>query len=74
MQKKKIINTKTFYKYTKIVYTANPNAHLLMDFVENGTVTLEHLIKGRKEKGPLFKIKPEGIPLLIPLIKTVNLS
>jgi hypothetical protein len=71
---KKIINTKTFYKYTKIVYTANPNAHLLMDFVENGTVTLEHLIKGRKEKGPLFKIKPESIPLLIPLIKTINLS
>ena len=45
-----------------------------MDLIQNGTITLEHLIKGRNEKGPLFKIKAGGIPLLIPLIKTVNLS
>ena len=71
---KKTIDDKTFYKYTKIVYTANPNTHLFMDLIQNGTITLEHLIKGRNEKGPLFKIKAGGIPLLIPLIKTVNLS
>lgn len=65
---KKIMNGDQYFKYTKVDYTSNPNTHLFFDMIEKDIVTMDHLIKGKNEKGPLFKIFPKNIQKLIPKV------
>lgn len=79
---KKTINNVNFFYYKYVTYTSNPNSHLLIDLISRDVITMDHLISVKKkndsvqriEKGPLFKIKPNNINLLIPTVKKFNLS
>ena len=78
---KKTLDGKTFFKYNKIVHTLNPNSHLLTQMINEGDITMDHLIVPvknkigqRKEKGPLFKIKVGSIPKLIPIMDSYELN
>lgn len=59
-----------YFHYRYIQFTDTPRAEFLPKLIEQGTVTLDHLIltkDGRTvEKGPLFKIKPENVRALFP--------
>ena len=66
-----IINGMEHFQYTKVEHTKRPINSQFDILVEQGIITLDHLIKrnskGRVvEKGPLFKIKPKGLDLLFP--------
>lgn len=56
----------------RIVHTKNPLLSQLLPLLQNGIVTMDHLIKrsGKtnrvSEKGPLFKISPVNLNLLFP--------
>ncbi|MCK5111167.1 MAG: MvaI/BcnI restriction endonuclease family protein [Arcobacteraceae bacterium] len=55
----------------KILYTKKPNPSLFQLLIEQGEITIDHLIKrgndGKvKEKGPLFKISNKGFQILFP--------
>jgi len=79
---KKEENDKLYFKYKSVVHTANPNSHLLIDLISKDIVTMDHLISTKKEngkikrieKGPLFKIKPKDIRLLIPIVDNFDLD
>ncbi len=79
---KKEENSKVYFKYKSVVHTANPNSHMLIDLISKDIVTMDHLISTKKEngkikrieKGPLFKIKPKDINLLIPTVDNFDLS
>ena len=79
---KKEKNNKVYFKYKSVVHTANPNAHMLIDLISKDIVTMDHLISTKEEngkikrieKGPLFKIKPKDISLLIPTVDNFDLS
>jgi hypothetical protein len=59
-----------YLQYRKAVYTGSPFIDRLPRLIDEGTVTMDHLIKvgpnGTVEKGPLFKIAPQNISLLFP--------
>ena len=66
-----IITGKEHFIYKEIEHTKKPIISQFDLLIEQGIITLDHLIKkdskGRVvEKGPLFKIKPKGIDLLFP--------
>ena len=79
---KKEKNNKVYFKYKSVVHTTNPNAHMLIDLISKDIVTMDHLISTKEEngkikrieKGPLFKIKPKDISLLIPTVDNFDLS
>jgi hypothetical protein len=58
------------FHYRKAVYCGPPYLERLESLLEEGTVTVDHLIEVRNrsatERGPLFKIAPSNIPLLFP--------
>lgn len=58
------------FHYRRAVYTGQPVLDRLEALLEEGTVTVDHLIEIRdgnaREKGPLFKITPKNIPMLFP--------
>jgi hypothetical protein len=67
----KIINGKEHFIYTTVEHTKKPIPSQFNILVEQGFITLDHLIKRNfngkvREKGPLFKIKPRGLDLLFP--------
>ena len=69
---------KEYFQYSKVEHTKSPIASQFDLLIEQGVITLDHLIKrnskGRVvEKGPLFKIKPSGIGLLFPPSDTYDL-
>lgn len=69
---------KEYFQYSKVEHTKSPIASQFDLLIEQGVITLDHLIKrnskGRgEEKGPLFKIKQSGIGLLFPPSETYNL-
>lgn len=73
-----IINGKEHFLYTKVEHTRKPITSQFDILVEQGTITLDHLIKRNSkgkvvEKGPLFKIKPNGLDLLFPPSEHYNL-
>tara|TARA_Y200000002_G_scaffold311359_1_gene268377 strand:+ start:87 stop:1280 length:1194 start_codon:yes stop_codon:yes gene_type:complete len=76
---KKEIDGKKYFHYKKITHTLDPKSYLMPNLIQDGTITMDHLIKpnsaktGRKESGPLFKIKPSDISALIPIINNYEL-
>lgn len=73
-----IIDNKEHFQYKLVEHTKKPIASQFDLLVEQGIITLDHLIKRNSkgkvvEKGPLFKIKPRGIELLFPPSVNYNL-
>ena len=72
------INDREHFQYKLVEHTKKPITTQFDLLIDQGIITLDHLIKrtktgGAKEKGPIFKIKPEGIELLFPPSKSYNL-
>ncbi len=72
------IGGKEHFQYKQVVHTKKPITSQFDLLIEQGIITLDHVIKrnskGRvSERGPLFKIKPSGIDLLFPPSKSYNL-
>lgn len=66
------------FQYKKVEHTKKPIVSQFDILLEQGIITLDHLIKRTAngkvvEKGPLFKIKPDGLALLFPPSKIYNL-
>jgi len=64
--------------YKKVEHTKKPIVSQFDILLEQGIITLDHLIKRTAsgkvvEKGPLFKIKPTGLGLLFPPSMVYNL-
>ena len=68
----KKINDEEFFSLEKFTHTKNPMVHQLLPLIDQGVITLDHLIKRKNgtnrtsEKGPFFKIKPENLNMLFP--------
>ena len=74
----KIIDGKEFFQYKKIEHTKKPIVSQFDILLEQGIITLDHLIKRKVtgsvvEKGPIFKIKPNSLDLLFPPSQSYNL-
>jgi hypothetical protein len=59
------------FQYKLVEHTKKPITSQFDLLIDQGVITLDHLIKRNSkgkvvEKGPLFKIKPKGIELLFP--------
>lgn len=72
------VDGKEYFQYVKVVHTKSPIISQFDLLIEQGIITLDHLIKRNSkgkvvEKGPLFKIKPAGISLLFPPSETYEL-
>lgn len=66
------------FQYTLVEHTKKPITSQFDLLIDQGIITLDHLIKRNSkgkvvEKGPLFKIKPKGIELLFPPSENYNL-
>lgn len=73
-----ILNGKEYFQYTLVEHTRKPILSQFDLLIDQGYITLDHLIKRDNkgkvvEKGPLFKIKPSGINLLFPPSTKYNL-
>jgi len=65
------IDGKEHFQYKKVEHTKKPIVSQFDILLEQGIITLDHLIKRKAtgsvvEKGPLFKIKPNALGLLFP--------
>ncbi len=74
----KEIDNKEHFLYKKVEHTRKPIVSQFDILLEQGIITLDHLIKRTSsnnvvEKGPLFKIKPNSLNLLFPPSKTYDL-
>ena len=72
------INEREHFQYKLVEHTKKPISSQFDLLIEQGIITLDHLIKrnskGRVvEKGPLFKIRPKGIELLFPPSESYSL-
>jgi hypothetical protein len=72
------IDGQNHFIYTQVEHTKSPILSQFDLLLEQGIITLDHLIKKNKkgrvvEKGPLFKIKPNCLGLLFPPSKQYNL-
>lgn len=72
------IDNKEHFQYKMVEHTRKPITSQFDLLIDQGVITLDHLIKRNSkgkvvEKGPLFKIKPKGIELLFPPSETYNL-
>jgi len=73
-----LINGIEHFQYTKVEHTKKPIVSQFDMLLEQGIITLDHLIKRNTkgkvvEKGPLFKIKPNCLDLLFPPSEKYNL-
>ncbi len=73
-----LVDGKEHFQYNKVEHTRKPIASQFDILVEQGIITLDHLIKrkstgGVVEKGPIFKMKPNSLSLLFPPSKTYSL-
>lgn len=73
------IKGKDHFIYTKAEHTKSPILSQFDLLLEQGIITLDHLIKrtkkgGASEKGPLFKIKPNCVSLLFPPSRKYDLG
>ncbi len=76
--KSTVIEGKEHFLYTEVEHTKKPIPSQFDILIEQGIITLDHLIKRNSkgkviEKGPLFKIKPSGLDLLFPPSEHYNL-
>ena len=59
-----------YFHYRFIQFTDQPQVNRLADLLDQGMVTMDHLILSRDgrtvEKGPLFKIRPDNVRALFP--------
>jgi hypothetical protein len=74
----KIVDGKEFFQYKKVEHTKKPIVSQFDILIEQGIITLDHLIKRKSsgsvvEKGPIFKIKPNSLDLLFPPSQTYSL-
>ncbi len=65
------IDGKEYFQYRKVEHTKKPIVSQFDILLEQGIITLDHLIKRKStgsvvEKGPIFKIKPKALDLLFP--------
>jgi hypothetical protein len=65
------IDGKEHFQYKKVEHTKKPIVSQFDILVEQGVITLDHLIKRKPsgsvvEKGPIFKIKPNALDMLFP--------
>lgn len=66
-----VVDGKEHFIYKKVEHTKKPIVSQFDILIEQGIITLDHLIKRTSsgkvaEKGPLFRIKPDGLSLLFP--------
>ncbi len=69
---------KEYFQYKQVEHTRKPIVSQFDILLEQGIITLDHLIKRNSkgkvvEKGPLFKIKPNSLDLLFPPSNLYNL-
>jgi hypothetical protein len=74
----KTIDGKEYFQYKKVEHTKKPIVSQFDILLEQGIITLDHLIKRKAtgsvvEKGPIFKIKPNSLELLFPPSQAYNL-
>lgn len=72
------INGKEHFQYKKVEHTKKPIVSQFDILIDQGVITLDHLIKRKPsgsvvEKGPIFKIKPNALNLLFPPSTSYNL-
>ncbi|WP_457617492.1 MvaI/BcnI family restriction endonuclease [Lutibacter sp.] len=72
------IDGKEYFLYKEIEHTKKPIVSQFDLLLEQGIITVDHLIKRNPkgkviEKGPLFKIRPTGLNLLFPPSKKYSL-
>ena len=72
------INDREHFQYKLVEHTRKPITSQFDLLIDQGIITLDHLIKRNSkgkvvEKGPLFKIKPKGIELLFPPSESYSL-
>ncbi len=70
---------KEYFQYRTVEHTKKPITSQFDILLEQGIITMDHLIKRNRagrvsEKGPLFKIKPNGLDLLFPASKRYELT
>lgn len=63
----------------KVLYTKKPDSYIFQLLLEQGEITIDHLIKKNEhgkviEKGPLFKISKKGFTVLFPEPIEYNLN
>jgi len=73
-----IIGGREHFQYKFVEHTKKPISSQFDLLVDQGIITLDHLIKRNSvgkvvEKGPLFKIKPKGLDLMFPPSEKYNL-
>lgn len=73
-----IIDNKEHFIYKSVEHTKKPIVSQFDILLEQGIITLDHLIKRTPvgkvvEKGPIFKIKPNALSMLFPPSQTYNL-
>lgn len=73
-----ISDGKKYFNYVSVEHTRKPIPSQFDILLEQGIITVDHLIKrtktgGAREKGPLFKIKPNSLDLLFPPSKKYSL-
>lgn len=69
---------KEYFQYKQVEHTRKPIVSQFDILLDQGVITLDHLIKRNAksrvaEKGPIFKIKPNSLDLLFPPSKKYNL-
>jgi len=72
------IGGKEHFQYKKVEHTKKPIVSQFDILLEQGIITLDHLIKRKStgsvvEKGPIFKIKPNSLALLFPPSQSYSL-
>jgi hypothetical protein len=72
------IGEKEHFQYKKVEHTKKPIVSQFDILLEQGIITLDHLIKRKAtgsvvEKGPIFKIKPNALDLLFPPSQSYSL-
>lgn len=73
-----LIDGKEYFQYKKVEHTKKPILTQFDILLDQGIITLDHLIKRKStgsvvEKGPIFKIKPNALDLLFPPSKVYSL-
>ena len=73
-----LIDSKEYFVYKSVEHTKKPIVSQFDILLEQGIITLDHLIKRTPagkvvEKGPIFKIKPNALNLLFPPSQSYDL-